>query len=248
VKQTKEEKAVYARAYYASHKEQYADKTKTYRSTHKEKIAVRKKAWGELHKEDKKIYDEAYRVSHKEKMRAWHAAWYIANKDQVKARQGAYNCAHKQEIAERGKAYRLTHAEQIADRQRAYITQPHCRERKRVSGRRYAAVHKEELRAYRETHRTRERDRRLRETYGISTKTLESMLVAQGNACAICGRSDWPGRGPHVDHNHSSGLVRGILCIHCNQALGHAKDDISILTRMIGYLRRFNDGAENPQN
>jgi hypothetical protein len=64
---------------------------------------------------------------------------------------------------------------------------------------------------------------RLKYSFGISLHDFETMLEAQQNRCAICqGPLDpWP----HLDHDHSTGKVREILCHHCNLAIGNVKDD-----------------------
>lgn len=57
-------------------------------------------------------------------------------------------------------------------------------------------------------------------------------LLALGR-CEVCGRSDVKFC---IDHDHETGKVRGLLCDGCNKALGHARDDISILAGLIKYL------------
>jgi hypothetical protein len=58
------------------------------------------------------------------------------------------------------------------------------------------------------------------------------MIEAQGGTCAVCS-----GKPEHVDHDHETGKVRGILCFLCNQALGNARDDIDVLNGLVAYLR-----------
>ena len=67
----------------------------------------------------------------------------------------------------------------------------------------------------------------LKHSYGITPEDYEKMLEAQGHRCAICGtmengKSRWPGvrRKLCVDHDHSTGKVRGLLCSSCNLTLG----------------------------
>lgn len=63
------------------------------------------------------------------------------------------------------------------------------------------------------------------------------MLSAQGGTCAICKSPDPKGKGKfHVDHCHSTGRVRGLLCHACNLALGHMHDDPVRLREAALYL------------
>lgn len=73
--------------------------------------------------------------------------------------------------------------------------------------------------------------------YGMTLDEYRDRVDAQGGRCAICG--DEPERGRlHVDHNHTTGAVRDLLCRPCNHALGNAKDDPNRLRVMIAYLER----------
>lgn len=66
-----------------------------------------------------------------------------------------------------------------------------------------------------------ERDAYYRRVYGISLADYECMAEAQGKRCAACGE-EWRGeRRLHVDHDHTSGRVRGLLCQVCNVAAGY---------------------------
>lgn len=62
----------------------------------------------------------------------------------------------------------------------------------------------------------RERDLRLQRLYGITAAQYDQMLEAQGGVCAVCGKP--PGKTRlNVDHDHKTGLVRGLLCWTCNR-------------------------------
>lgn len=82
----------------------------------------------------------------------------------------------------------------------------------------------------------RERDLRLRRLYGITAEQYDEMLEAQGGVCAICERP--PGKQRlNVDHDHKTGLVRGLLCWECNRrVLAAARDRAHILRRAAEYL------------
>ena len=81
----------------------------------------------------------------------------------------------------------------------------------------------------------RMKDKSLQKTYGITTRDVEKLKVEQDYKCAICGEEE-SGRGLFVDHDHETGKVRGLLCHHCNVALGMAKDSVETLKNMIRYL------------
>jgi len=71
--------------------------------------------------------------------------------------------------------------------------------------------------------------------YGLTAEEHEALWTKQNNMCAICGillTSDTA----EVDHDHATGAVRGLLCRMCNQLLGRARDDKTILAAAIKYL------------
>lgn len=78
--------------------------------------------------------------------------------------------------------------------------------------------------------------------YGINLDDLQRMLSEQNNCCAICYlkfNMDHKEIKPHVDHDHVTGKVRGILCNKCNNMLGCAKDSVDTLYMAIQYLERY---------
>ena len=80
------------------------------------------------------------------------------------------------------------------------------------------------------------RDGRLKSKFNMTEKDYEVIFDHQGGMCAICGNKP-KARKFHVDHDHTSGLVRGILCLWCNhKVLGGARDNIDILKAAIEYL------------
>ena len=78
--------------------------------------------------------------------------------------------------------------------------------------------------------------------YGITGEEADQMLIDQGGVCAVCHRAArMDAKKPwHVDHDHKTGKTRGILCHHCNTALGNLQDDITILKSAIRYLEEHN--------
>lgn len=73
--------------------------------------------------------------------------------------------------------------------------------------------------------------------YGIVKEEYDKLFVSQNNRCLICGvEFDSKTKGV-VDHNHKTGLVRGILCNKCNTLLGMANENIEVLENAIKYLK-----------
>src|SRR3972149_8118813 len=78
---------------------------------------------------------------------------------------------------------------------------------------------------------------RLVRTYGITIDKYDHMFSEQNGLCAICGTDNPKGRGKfHVDHAHSTGKIRGLLCNNCNTLLGFCCDHKSTLQSAIDYL------------
>lgn len=82
------------------------------------------------------------------------------------------------------------------------------------------------------------RHKTLKKNYGLTAVALEQMKVAQNYECKVCGVSPEQSgvNGLVVDHCHTTGRVRGLLCAPCNRALGQAKDNYDILFKAAGYL------------
>lgn len=91
-------------------------------------------------------------------------------------------------------------------------------------------------RYHEEKHKRPWLERHLRLTYGITVEQYETMLEEQGSACAICGATEHGGKNWHVDHDHETGAVRGILCQGCNLALGGTRDNPDTLIAAAKYL------------
>lgn len=81
-----------------------------------------------------------------------------------------------------------------------------------------------------------ERSKQLVLRYGVTLDEFEAKLEAQGGRCGICPRVIAPGNGWALDHDHQNGAFRGVLCMHCNSALGQFEDDVNRLRAAIRYL------------
>jgi len=93
----------------------------------------------------------------------------------------------------------------------------------------------------RKTDKNTKREHHLRYEFGISTSIYNDILAEQYGVCAICGAkySDKKNRRLHVDHDHVTDKVRGLLCSNCNTGLGNFKDNPELLQLAIDYLLKF---------
>jgi hypothetical protein len=74
-------------------------------------------------------------------------------------------------------------------------------------------------------------------TYGLTIERYEEMSLAQGGVCAICRGVNVDGKRLHVDHCHTTGVVRGLLCGRCNRGIGNFDDDSDRLMQAAYYLK-----------
>jgi hypothetical protein len=116
----------------------------------------------------------------------------------------------------------------------------------------------ERLREYRLKNREKRalqmRGLHLRRTFGMTIEEYGELLAAQGGGCAICGDEPINDQSLHIDHDHD--VVRGILCVRCNNGLGQFKEDPDLLIRAAEYalvggftpLWRLREGAGGGKN
>ncbi|MFJ3881948.1 endonuclease VII domain-containing protein [Streptomyces sp. NPDC090077] len=72
----------------------------------------------------------------------------------------------------------------------------------------------------------------LKRSYGMTEAERDEMIAAQGGVCLICLKAP----AVHVDHCHTTGKVRGVLCFNCNTAIGKLGDDPDAARRVVSYL------------
>jgi hypothetical protein len=77
------------------------------------------------------------------------------------------------------------------------------------------------------------RNYHLRRRYGITAEHYDRMLAEQNGVCAICCEAP----AVHVDHDHVTKRIRGLLCFNCNGALGQFRDRTELMLRAVAYLR-----------
>lgn len=134
-----------------------------------------------------------------------------------------------------------------------YVAKPEVRTRRSKQQRAYEIAHREDpkFRANSNARNKRYRDKnranplvqiRIKNSkflgaYGVTLADRDRMMREQNMECLGCEASFWD-IAPHLDHCHATGKVRGILCMHCNSVLGHARDSQATLRRLDAYLEK----------
>ncbi len=82
------------------------------------------------------------------------------------------------------------------------------------------------------------KDRHYRKLYGLETDEVKELFDKQDGLCKLCSKElIFNGRLTHVDHDHTTGKVRGILCYSCNTSLGKLGDSIESIEKVLKYLK-----------
>lgn len=82
----------------------------------------------------------------------------------------------------------------------------------------------------------------IQKKYNLTIEDYYELLKQQQGNCAICNTNLLKQtRKPHIDHDHKTNTVRGLLCANCNMGIGHLRDDYRICLNAVMYLKRHND-------
>lgn len=104
---------------------------------------------------------------------------------------------------------------------------------------------KENRKKYYQTPEGIESSRRahLKRTFNLTLEEYDQMLEKQNHKCAICSGVETYDRFNvlAVDHCHTTGIIRGLLCFKCNVALGGFDDNVELLTKATEYLNKYNN-------
>lgn len=127
------------------------------------------------------------------------------------------------------------------------------KEKIRARHKAYREKNKKELnvkkKAYREKNKEKIRAKDLKRNFGISLHEYDLMLTEQKGKCACCGiHQNELTMNLAVDHDHDTGLIRGLLCGSCNMAIGRLGDNIEGLMKALNYLEKHELTKERKTN
>lgn len=112
----------------------------------------------------------------------------------------------------------------------------------------------EKARNKRKAHPEKKYFEMLKNRYGVSREWFEAQMLSQGGKC-VCEFefglfSGDRNKSPHVDHNHETNEIRGLLCLRCNTVIGllrldsqSSEDSFLLFSKLMKYLRVSHDGT-----
>lgn len=98
----------------------------------------------------------------------------------------------------------------------------------------------EQKRIYNKENSHKSRNANLLRLYGLSLKDYDMLLLAQKGVCAICGKPETSSKRKNlsVDHCHTTGKIRGLLCSPCNLAVGNVNESPEIARKLVSYIEK----------
>ncbi len=160
-------------------------------------------------------YKKRYYLSHKKKILSQHKVWKEKNIDKVRAYLKLW-----------ARGYRKKRLSSLTQKQLE-----EWRQKNNIRNKRYRENNLEKLRQY-------HRNNHLSKSYNITQEVYIGLVKKQKNRCSICKEIQVKNQF-HVDHNHKTGKVRGLLCGKCNRGIGMLREDIRILENAIAYLQSY---------
>jgi hypothetical protein len=153
----------------------------------------------------------------RERANAASRKWKLNNPERFKASTKAWREANSDKVKAANKAWREENPNATAE------WRAHNPERNTENNTKWKRDNPDKVRGY-----------HLKAKFGMTHEDYDRMLESQGFVCAIC--KEPYEKKYHIDHDHETGIVRGLLCDICNRGLGYFKDSSLRLSSAITYL------------
>lgn len=158
-----------------------------------------------------KAYQKAYQLKNRERKSEQKKAWYKKNRQGILAHAKLYRENNVEATKVRAKRDYLKHRDVRLAQEKAH------RQSKEYQARRFGWL--------------------LNREYKLTPEQYDKMLASQGGVCAACKRKCAAKSRLGVDHDHATGIVRGLLCGKCNSALGLLGDSAERVEALADYIR-----------
>ena len=167
-------------------------------------------------------YNQMYKQKNRERIKLQTQMYGQKNRERIKLQRQIYRDSNKEQIKKEEAIYRLENADKIKVKDDRYKRENPYKVRK----------------SNRKSH--------LKTKYGITLNNYDDMVIKQNGLCAICHKPEM--RKNHslsVDHDHSTGQIRELLCDKCNKALGFLNDNSDLVRNAAAYLDKHNNFKNN---
>ena len=96
-------------------------------------------------------------------------------------------------------------------------------------------------RKYAKTHygKRKNKNRILRYRFNMTIDEFDEMVKSQDGKCYICGGVNIIGRDLDLDHDHTTGQIRKLLCHNCNALIGYIENNIHVVNKALNYLKEY---------
>lgn len=156
--------------------------------------------------------------------------YYLKHKDGIKAKSAKYYAENRDKVLKRVAEKHQANPEIMRKRVHDYYhNNPEYKKKSQGYSKEWVKKNPEQRKKYTRNSRIR--------AYGISPERYQEMLEAQCNRCAICEKENK--RAMAIDHDHKTGMVRGLLCDTCNLSLGHIERE-GFLKKALKYIAKYN--------
>lgn len=212
-----EKRREYSRRYRIANHQKALDYEKQYRNNNREKIREKIRSWKKSHTEKVKIHNQAYYLKNRERINERIRNYVINNRSKVNERHRRWNSKNPEKVTKKHMQWERTHPESAMKNKQEWAKE----------------------------NPTKIRTSHLKRHFGITEEEYQELLKKQGGVCAICG-SPPTKKSLYVDHDHGTGVIRGLLCGKCNSGIGLLKDSMNLVEKALNYLKRSQN--ENNQS
>lgn len=176
-------------------------------------------------------YAKKWREDNPERDKESKRKYREANEEKVKERRKKYDAKHRQENIERAKKWREANPERTIAVKKAYYES--TKDERKAEAVKWRSENPEE-------HKKEVKRKRLKQ-YNMTFEDYDNLLIQQNYCCGITGCSNKHSDEDqlYIDHDHSTGAVRGLLCSQCNLGLGGLADTEERILAALVYLRSY---------
>ena len=180
----------------------------------------------------KYCYQKWHTEANKEHVKERQAKYAKENREHLKIYLRSWKKTNPQKMLVLRNRYRQKNSASLLDRHRKYNLEN--RETINKKSKEYAMKYPEKA-----------QNLHLKRYYKITIDEYNVLLEKQERVCAICGGVNKNGRKLYVDHNHDTGVVRGLLCDDCNVGIGRLRDNKDLAYKAYLYLEKHDADGTN---